>query len=261
MNPRLLVLLNTIALVAVLVVNYLSNSLPLNGKTPGQLSDEFVNLFVPAGSTFAIWGVIYSWLIVFGLVQIVALFSNNLFQKTNAVIQKTGFLFVATCVLNIAWIFAWHWHYLVVSVVVMIILFVTLWVLNSRIVATSTPISNPEKWLAHAPFGIYLGWISIALIANVTAVLVGNQWSGWNIDQQTWTMAMIIIGGLLACLVILSRNYVFYGLAVVWALYGIYLKRQAIGGEVSEMISTTALFMLGFVVMAILLRIRNWIAY
>ncbi|HPF93546.1 MAG TPA: hypothetical protein PLV65_06405, partial [Tenuifilaceae bacterium] len=60
---------NIFAFAVMIVLNYLANALPLNGKTTGELSAEYPNLFVPAGLTFSIWGIIYLMLFIFIVVQ------------------------------------------------------------------------------------------------------------------------------------------------------------------------------------------------
>lgn len=256
-------LLNLFSFAAVLVVNYLSNALPLNGKTPGQLSDEYPNLFVPAGLTFSIWGVIYTWLLVWAGVQAVALFNGKLRDRLTPGLEKTGPWFALSCLLNIAWLFAWHWEQLALSVAVMIALLITLIQLNRRAGVGLSKSNAMEKWLAHAPFGLYQGWISIALIANVTALLVAQGWDagGLGLSALNWTVLLIFIGALLADQVIRRTNNVFHGLAVAWAFFGIYLKRSAIEGPESLAVSRAALFALALVLLWVVLRWRRWNAY
>ena len=55
----LFAILNITGFVIVVAVNVLAVRLPLNGSTPQQISDQYPNLFVPAGLTFSIWGIIY----------------------------------------------------------------------------------------------------------------------------------------------------------------------------------------------------------
>ena len=257
---------NLIGLVSTLIVNYLSNSLPLNGKTPADISDSFPNLFVPSGSTFAIWGVIYTWLLVFAGVQIGAFFNASLMRRIEPIIERIGWLFVATCVLNISWLFAWHWGQLLLSVGIMSTLMVTLVRLNLMSGVGQNAQNSLEKWVIQAPFNIYQGWISIALIANVTALLVGHGWyAGATSDESIpiySTVAMIVVGSIVAVSVVLRGNHVFHGLAVSWALYGIHQKREMyVGDAPSAMIGTVALVCLGVVLVAVALRVKNWLAY
>ncbi len=251
--------LNLLGLLAVVIVNYLSNSLPLNGKTPGELSDEYPNLFVPAGLTFAIWGIIYMILIGWVLGQTVGLFSTKLRERTAPSVENIGGLFFLTCMLNIAWLFAWHWEHIALSIAVMITLLSTLIRLNEKIRNGRSKVNTFEKGFAHTAFGIYQGWITVALIANVTAFLVASGWQGFGIAEATWAAVMIAIGGSLAVFMVLSRNMIFHGLAVVWAFLGIYLKRNAAGDAPS--VEYMALLGIALIVVAIALRFRRWWNY
>lgn len=201
-NPKLLIIINLVAFIAVLVMNTLANSLPLNGHTPGQLSDMYPNLFVPAGVTFAIWGIIYSWLLVFVSMQVVALFSTSASEKVFPWVLRVGNYFAISSFLNIAWLFAWHWRLMGLSVFVMLCLLVTLLRMSIWIGVGKSKYNKQEKWLVHAPFSVYLGWISIATIANITAFLVSINWQGWGISAFNWTTTMIVIGTLIALFVI-----------------------------------------------------------
>ena len=87
-KTKTLIIFKLVAFIATLIVNTLSNSLPLNGRTPAQLSDLYPNLFVPAGLTFSIWGIIYTWLLIFIIWQITALFSDKRLAKVAPIIDK-----------------------------------------------------------------------------------------------------------------------------------------------------------------------------
>jgi len=203
--------INILFFAVMIVMNYLANALPLNGKTTGALSDSFPNLFVPAGITFSIWGVIYLLLLVFCVVQFTT--------PDQAVISRIGWLFAVTCIFNAIWIVTWHYGRLPLSVFIMLGLLVSLIWIN--IIVKDLPYG-----LIKAAFGIYLGWICIATIANVTALLVTYNWSGFGLSEETWTIIMIIIGALITSLALWRLDNPFIGLSVVWAFAGIMIKRQ-----------------------------------
>lgn len=195
-----------------IIMNYLANALPLNNKTTGALSDALPNLFVPAGLTFSIWGIIYILLAVFCVIQ---------FKGSNqAIIEKTGWLFSISCLLNAVWIVAWHYQKIPVSLLIMTGLLITLIYIN--MVIRDLPFG-----IIKVAFGIYLGWICIAAIANVTALLVQYNWNGFGISEAAWTIIMISAGALIVSLAILRLNNPYIGLSVMWAFLGIYIKRQA----------------------------------
>ncbi len=203
--------INLLLFAGMLVMNYLANALPLNNKTTGELSDSFPNLFVPAGLTFSIWGIIYLLLIAYCVIQ---------FTGTNKeIISDISWPFGISCILNALWIIFWHYGKLPLSLIVMLGLLVTLIWIN-------TLIRELPFGIIKATFGIYLGWICIATIANVTALLVNYNWTGFNIPQETWTILMIIIGTVIIGLTVYNLKNPFIGLAVVWAFIGIAIKRQ-----------------------------------
>lgn len=204
--------LNLILFAGMVVMNYLANALPLNGKTTGQLSDAYPNLFTPAGVTFSIWGFIYILLLIFCVIQFTTSYQ--------AAISRIGWLFGFTCVFNALWIVAWHYERLPLSLILMLGLLVSLIWINVFIRGL------PDAFIK-AGFGVYLGWICIATIANVSALLVNYGWGGFGISEQTWTIIMILVGAVIVSLTIWRLENPFIGLAVVWAFAGIMIKRQA----------------------------------
>lgn len=254
---KALYLLNTLAVATVLYINYLANALPLNGRTPGQLSDQYPNLFVPAGLTFSIWGAIYLVLLLWVGRQAIALLTGQ--EAPGAV--KAGWWFLATCLLNIAWLFAWHWEQLPLSVAIMIALLYSLVRLNAAIGNGVSAGSAWEKWTAHLVFGLYQGWITVALIANITALLVGTGWRGGILSESDWAIILVEVGAALAVVMVWRFNHLFHGVAVIWALYGIYLKRMAEGSSDSAYVAWAAIAGMVIVAGFVVLQARKWWAY
>lgn len=231
--------LNLLLFAGMVVMNYLANALPLNGKTTGELSDAYPNLFVPAGVTFSIWGVIYIMLLIFCVVQYTT--SNQ------AVISRIGWLFGISCIFNAFWIVAWHYERLPMSLILMLGLLVSLIWINIFI-------KDMPFGFFKVAFGIYLGWICIATIANVTALLVAYGWGNFGISDETWTIIMIIVGTLVVALAIWRLDNPFIGLAVVWAFIGIMIKRQA---DVRSIFITAAVAMVLVAVVLVIAFFRK----
>ncbi len=258
---RLLFLLNMLAFAAVLVVNYLANALPLNGKTTGQISELYPNLFTPPGLTFSIWGIIYLWLLLLVGCQAVALFSEKVRDRIGPVVEKSGYWFAATCALNIAWLFAWHWQQIALSVVIIVAMLTSLWQLNKQAETGFFKDDTLGKWLAQAPFSLYQGWITIALIANVTALLVSVGWQGGGLSEANWAVIMIVTGTLLTTTIVRHYNNVFHGLAVAWALFGIFLKQRTTSADGMFPVSTVALAGMALILFWVVYRWQRWHAY
>jgi hypothetical protein len=224
-------IINILAFVVMIVMNYLANALPINGKTTGELSAQYPNLFVPAGITFSIWGIIYLLLMVVLVLQFR--------EQNNSAVATIGWAFAISSLLNATWIVAWHYEKLFVSLIIILGMLVALAYINWQL--RSMPFG-----LFKAAFGIYLGWVCIATIANVTALLVESHWGGWGISTQTWAIVMIATGLLLTALALYRLQNPYVGLAVVWAFSGIVIRQY---GEHSGIAITAAL---AAVLMAIL---------
>jgi hypothetical protein len=213
-----------LALALTLVVNGLANALPLNGQTTAEISDRFQVYFVPAGYVFSIWGLIYIGLIAFTIYQ--ALPS----QRTNPRLRRVGLLFALSSVANSLWLILWHYEYFVLTLVVMVTLLLLLITIYLRLNIGRDPVSNLEKWVIHRPFQLYLGWITVATIANATSLLAHLQWNGWGIPPEVWTVIMLAAGLLIAAAVGFSRGDLIYIGVLIWAYIGIAVKQAGTSG-------------------------------
>ncbi|MDH4067553.1 MAG: hypothetical protein OEU97_01290 [Dehalococcoidia bacterium] len=216
-------ILNLLGFIGIVVVNALASILPINNITTGELSDLYPNLFVPAGLTFAIWGLIYVLLGIFAIYPLIPSVRRDV-QKVDFV-RRIGPLFFISCIANIGWIFAWHYKIVPLSVVLMLILLGSLLAIYVRLNIGKSEATKAVKYLVHLPFSVYLGWITIATIANVTALLVDINWNAWGLGQQFWAVAVVVVGIAIALSVLFTRKDIFYCLVVDWALLGILLKR------------------------------------
>ena len=232
-------ILNIAAFAIMILMNYLANALPLGGKTTGELSAQYPNLFVPAGLTFSIWGIIYLLLLGFCLLQFMA--------QNRAVVNAIGWLFAVSCILNAFWIVAWHYEFPGLSLIIMILLLATLVMINHRLIPFAGGITK-------AAFGIYLGWICIATIANTTALLVAVNWQGWGIGEEAWAVIMVFAGAVITLLVLHKYRNPFTGLVVIWALTGIIIARWP--GNRAILIAA-AISILALAVMSVLVTIRR----
>jgi hypothetical protein len=258
MQPRkntksgFLAIINAIAFTAMIIVNYIANALPINGKTTGAISDQYVNLFVPAGFTFAIWGVIYLSLLGFILYQI----SSPIEKRPASVhfIKEIHYLFGLNAIGNIGWILVWHYERLWVSVFIMVYILITLILIFYRLHRSHPVPSLKDKMFIWVPFSLYLGWISIATMANITTLLVSLDWSGGFLDPGTWSATLIVIGAFLSSFMLFKFRDPVFSLVVIWAFFGIYMKRRQDLSMPDGLIESVAL--LSIFCLSILLLIR-----
>jgi hypothetical protein len=211
-----------LTILATLVVNILANALPLNGLNTGQISDRFQVYFVPAGYVFSIWGLIYLGLIVFAVFQ--ALPS----QRENPRLRATGWWISLAGLANIAWIFLWHYEQFPLTLIAMLVLLVTLIVTYLRLGIGRAPVPAAERWAVRLLFSIYLGWITVATVANVTSLLDYLNWDGFGVAPEIWMGIVLAAVLVIAALVNFTRRDVAYALVILWALAGISLKHAAV---------------------------------
>jgi translocator protein len=220
---------NVVAALVTIAVNVMANIVPFNGKNTGAISDSFHVFFVPAGYVFAIWGVIYLFLIAFAVYQ--ALPS----QRTNPRLRRIGWLFLAGCIANSAWIFLWHYGYLALTLVAMLTLLVSLIMIYLRLDIGRTPVPTVEKWCVDMLFKVYLGWITVATVANVTDLLYDLKWNGFGIQPEVWAAIMLLVTMIVTIAMILTRLDVAYTLVIIWA--GIGVANKQVG---SPLVANTA---------------------
>ncbi len=223
MNNTFLKALNLFSFFLVIVVNFLANYLPINGYNTGELSDMYPNLFVPAGLTFSIWGVIYLLLAVFVVSQYISFSEKN--QIKEEIIQKIGYLFFLSSLFNAAWIFTWHYLYVFLSLLVMIGLLLSLITIYQKLEIGLKKYSKKIYSIFILPFSVYLGWITVATIANVTAWLVNINWNGFGLSDVFWTVLVIIVGLIITLYTLLKRKDIAFSLVIAWAYLGIIIKR------------------------------------
>lgn len=209
-----------VALAATIFVNYLSNALPINGRTPGEISDSFPVRFTPAGYVFSIWSIIYLGLIAYAIYQ--ALPS----QRANPRLRAIGWPFVLSCVANSGWIFAWHYGLYPLSLLIMLVLLGSLITVYRHLYPAYRTVAAAERWTTHIPFRIYLGWITVATIANATIVLYNWGWQGAPLTAETWAALLIYIATVIGFFFALRLRDIAYTLVLVWAFVGIYVAQN-----------------------------------
>lgn len=203
--------LQSLTLAVVIYVNYLANSLPLNGMTTGELSGLYPNYFVPAGITFSIWGIIYLLLLLY----VIGSWRSDPRDKGKVDIARYVW-FMISGIGNAGWIFAWHYQRIWLSMALMLLL---LYSLIRLYLATRT-----SHWQLRVPVSVYLSWITVATIANATALLVTLDWKGGVIGEPAWAIVMMTVAVVLNIIIRLRFSDLVFPLVAIWALLGIYLK-------------------------------------
>jgi translocator protein len=211
------------ALVVMLATNILANALPLNNQTTGAISARFPIYFEPAGYVFSIWGIIYLGLIVYAVYQALPA------QRQNPRLRAIAYPFIFSCLANTTWLFLWHYNRFTLTQVAMVALLLALIIIYRRLAAGRPAASTIEKWAVHLPFSVYLGWVTVATVANTSIVLYDWGWRGGGLGEPVWAVLMLLVTAVLTFLMLWRHGDVAYALVIVWAAAGIAVKQSGSG--------------------------------
>ncbi len=217
-------ILNSVTLVFTLIMNFLSGTTVFGSKNVGQISEMFPNLFAPAGYAFAIWGLIYLMLIAFVVHQWVAWYR----KKEDTQLRQIGFSFSLANLANGLWVVAWLNLYIGISVILMFILLGSLIAMTLKLRLELGDAPKRIIALVWWPITIYLGWIIVATVANITALMVSQGWYGGSVSPLTWAIVMIAIATLIYLLLIYYRNMREAALVGIWTLIAIAVKQWGV---------------------------------
>lgn len=243
-------LLTILVTLLTIVVNILANALPLNGQSTGEISDRFSIFFVPAGYVFSIWGLIYLGMIAFTIYQALPA------QRENELLKKISPAYWIGNIANAIWIFLWHYEFFPLTLIAMLTLLASLLYITIEVSKVRSKLNNSQKWFVQLPFSIYLGWISVATIANISQVLFYIGWGGFGISPEAWTVIMLLVATTLGILMLARERAVPYALVLVWAFVGIALKQTA-APVVANTAWVTAALLTVCVMFILFLRLRS----
>ena len=201
-----------------LVMNGAANALPLNGRNTAAISDSFHVLFVPAGYVFSIWGLIYMALLAYTIYQSLPA------QRANPRLRRTGWLVAASSLANGTWIYFWHFGYYALTLATMLVLLALLIAIYLRLDVGRTAFNSVERWTVAFMASLYLGWITVATMANATALLSYAGWNGWGISDLAWTVILLAAGVAVATISAFTRRDATYMLVLAWAFSGISVR-------------------------------------
>lgn len=207
-------LINGLFLVLTLIINTLGAIGLINGYTQKEISDMYITLITPSATTFSIWGVIYSLLIISIIVMIVK--KDDQYYK-NAV-EEISTLFIISSILNIAWIISFSFILVELSTLFILGFVITL----SMICIKLIKINDQRRYLLPLTFGLYTGWLFIASVVNMAAALVKIEWNMFNLNEATWAIIMLVVAIILVFYVLKFIKNASLPLPIAWAYFGIY---------------------------------------
>jgi len=247
MNNKAKTILAVITFLGMVVVNALANILPINNTTTGDVSNAYPNLFAPAALTFSIWGVIYALLAAYTIYQ-TGIFQKKILTSTSSVFTDINSYYITSSVANILWIFSWHYRQIGISVIFMLVILYCL--IKIADITKQLHLSTKENFLIRVPFSVYFGWITVATIANITTFLVSINWNGIGLTNQQWMVIILLVGAAIGLVRMLKDSSKAYGLVLIWAYFGIWIKHTSIFASQYPPVITTVLICIGLFILA-----------
>jgi len=243
---------NTIGYIMVIAVNTMATLGMLNGMSTGEVSEHFETLFTPAGITFSIWGIIYLTLLGFIGYQLWLAFSGKSPYLLEQFMERMRGWWLISCLANTCWLFSWQYELIPLSLLIIITLLISLLAININFNISHPKASLPEKFFIHLPFSLYVGWITVATLANIGALWV---YAGGNGQSVPFNLILLILCATAITLLVIRRNNIVIGLVALWALAGIIIKQQKSGVQGSLTISIAVIIVMVVVVIALITQL------
>lgn len=209
--------ITVVTFLVTVIVNGAANALPINLPTR-EISDRFDVLVIPAAYVFSIWGVIYLLLLAFTVDQ------ARPSRAADPTLRRLGYLPALTGVLNTGWLLLFQYELFVPTVPVMIALLVTLIAINAITFADRDRLTGAARWSVRLPFSVYLGWITVATIANIAQTLDYVGFDAFGIDPPLVASTVLVVGLVIALTFVWRFADIAYGLVIVWAYAGVAVK-------------------------------------
>ena len=251
---KTLAVLNFLFFLIAFAMSQLSQLKLFNNNDMGQVSDKYANVFTPAGLTFAVWGVIYIALFAFTIFHLIQAWKKSVHTEANQVVQKIGTLFIWNNIATALWVLAFMYEFLGISMFLMIVQLYSLARIHWILKIFQPQKTASSKWFTQVPLTLYFAWISVATVANAAAFLVSVGWDGGPLTGADWTVVLIIIICFISSFMIWRRKNPYYGLIVMWAFYGIQLKRKQVDALAYADVIQVVWFAFGFVALLVLFR-------
>ncbi|MGQ9856046.1 MAG: TspO/MBR family protein [Fervidobacterium sp.] len=241
MSRRAKAMISGILLVLTLVINTLGALGFINGRSQKDISDSYPTLITPAPSTFSIWSLIYTLLIVSVIVMILRAKD----EYYGEVVDEISLLFWLSCIFNMVWIVLFSFDLIGLSTIAIFALLIT----DVLIVQKSGKLQTQRRFLFPVTFGLYSGWLFIATVANITLWLVSINWNGFGISPEIWGVTILLVAVVLTWLVLTRIKNAIFPLPIAWAYFGIYKNLTSPEGYNNQYILLPKVAIIGAIIL------------
>lgn len=200
------------------VFAYLANAIGMTPHSIAEISNKYNTYFMPAGYAFSIWGIIYLSFIIYAIYQLLPS------QRKYTVYDRLAVSFIVSNLLGMVWQILFTNELITLGTIIiaaMLVCSIVLYIKVRRCIAADVC----HYWLS-VPFSLYMGWLSVANIANAALWLTYMGWNGGGIPELQWAVIMVFIAGGLGLIIGLYFKDWIYPLVIAWACFAISISSQ-----------------------------------
>lgn len=195
---------NLVAFIFVIVINVMATFGMIGGVSTREVSYMYRSLLTPADFAFSIWSVIYVLLAIMVFLQI----------KRDDISDKLGYLFSISCILNIAWIFAWQFKMIALS-------FILIFALLLDLIMLMSSMKDSDSTVSTMAVGLYTGWINVAMLANLGAIFTRYNWNLFGMKSSLTAIIGLVFGLLWISFFLYMNMNPYYAIGASWGYLGI----------------------------------------
>lgn len=177
---------------------------PFMGFTADQLPNPQIDPPIqPAGYAFAIWGLIYAWLLLSAIFGVFKRRDDPAWDAVRAPL-------IVSLAVGTPWLWIANQSAIWATITIFVMMIAAVW--------ATLRSAEADRWWLQVPVGLYAGWLTAASFVSLGSTAAGY---GVLFDSLGWAFAGITLA-LLTALAVLSRKAVIaYSFTVIWALVGI----------------------------------------
>ena len=219
MNLKPSIKLSFLALVALLVLYYITQAGYLGDNPVGQATGFEQPLVVPASYAFAIWSIIYLLMFAFPI--------YHWFQRYEGheLWQNVHRLYALNMVANGLWLVCASYNWQIWMVAIILFMLYTLYAINELLIEIEIEEKPQNYWLERVGFSIYFAWITLASALNISTLLAYYGFDGWGLSAVVWSVLFLLTVSLIAGLVFIKYRDRAYAGVVIWAFTAIVVKQ------------------------------------
>lgn len=217
-NLKPTILVSFFSVLVMFALYFLTEARFFGDNPVGQGSNFNEPSIVPQPYAFAIWGVIYLFLLMFPLYQ------YTWRDNGDALWKQVHYWFSANVIANGVWLAAASMDWLIITTFIILFMLVSLYKINELLIKIRVNDGGVNYWTEQFGFSVYFAWITLASALNITAALVFYQWDGFGLGDIPWSVAILSVAALIAGVVYLKYKDVAYAGVIIWAFIALVVK-------------------------------------